>query len=409
MPADAADMESFVPIKAGGHISPTQPAIRNLWTAGTLLRATVLDAASAGRVQLQVGHHAVQARTGLNLQAGQTLHLRVSHAGELTVLQAKADPPTGTSAASVTRSQIEGALRQALPRQQSMTGLLANLQQAVSTGVDLDAPTVAAARAFLNQLPGLKQLRSAGGMAELIARSGITHEASGTVSRPGGSTDLKGALLRLIGQLVSTTPTPAVDRGPATTSTATATLASRPETLPPLREGAVQGQPRAMTNLNLQADPGLQLLRQAEAALARVQLSQLASVPVEDSSRQLWTFELALRADQATPTVIQFRVEKEPGSRPSSEAPEDERWSVSIGLDLDALGPVEARVSVLGERVSASLRAHKAETSQLINEHLSNLREAISGRGLQVDCVSCRQGLSDKRLHLQAHLIEVRA
>ncbi len=402
-------MESFVPVKVGAHISPTQPAVRNLWAAGTLLRATVVDAATAGRVQLQVGQHALEARTGLNLQAGQTLNLKVSHAGELTVLQARADTPATASAGNITRSQIEGALRQALPRQQSMTGLLANLQQVVSASGDLDASTVAAARAFLNQLPGLKQLRAAGGMAELIARSGITHEASGKAPQAGGGTDLKGALLRLIGQLVSATPSQARPTPTPLPPSAQGTPAPMAETLPPLREGAVQGQPRATPNLNLQADPGGQLLRQAEAALARVQLSQLASLPVDDSARQVWMFELALRGDQPGPALIQFRVEKEAAGTAGSDEQDDERWSVSIGLDLDTLGPVEARISVLGERVSASLRAQEASTSALINERLSVLRQAMSDRGLEVDCVSCRQGLDEKQLRLQANLIEVRA
>ena len=55
-------MHPFAPVKSAGTINPIQSASRGLWTAGALLRATVVDAAQSGRVHLQIGRHAVEAR-----------------------------------------------------------------------------------------------------------------------------------------------------------------------------------------------------------------------------------------------------------------------------------------------------------------------------------------------------------
>lgn len=118
-------MRKFTRFSSAGKPSSPQPTASSRWAAGALLRATVVDTAVPGRVVLRIGSHAVEVRTTMPLRDGETLSLGVSHSGALTVLEKVAAAPTAprASGADSPNVRVSNATRDAVPRQQSHTGL----------------------------------------------------------------------------------------------------------------------------------------------------------------------------------------------------------------------------------------------------------------------------------------------
>lgn len=168
------------------------PEIRN-WQVGTILQAVTKSPSQNGQVTLQLGGQTLEAKTPVPLQAGQPLTLEVIKQGQLPLLRIL------PSATNIT----EQAMRQALPRQDSLTPLLANLTQltAGTPRETLPATLLQAMRSFLKILPESRQLTSAEGLRRSLQNSGIFLEsrlrsASGS-STPALQQDLKAGLLRL--------------------------------------------------------------------------------------------------------------------------------------------------------------------------------------------------------------------
>ncbi|WP_455234539.1 flagellar hook-length control protein FliK [Thiogranum longum] len=170
--------------------------------------------------------------------------------------------------------------------------------------------------------------------------------------------------------------------------------ASAPEApLPPPFRGAVpvpQAALQASLDLlnrvgNLRTD----LLQQSEAALARLQLSQLAALPKEGEPGLLeWLLELPIRRGDDI-DLWSLRLFREPGKEQHQQEP---GWSVQLAFDLPGLGPLQAHVQLSGERVSTSFWAERQDTLTVLRQHLHELREAMTGAGLEVAELQCRSG-----------------
>jgi hypothetical protein len=172
--------------------------------------------------------------------------------------------------------------------------------------------------------------------------------------------------------------------------------ASAPLNAPPPLRGAVPvAQPALRPSADLLNGLGklrTDLLQQSEAALARLQLSQLAALP-RDGERGLleWLFELPVRRGDDI-DLWSLRVYREPDSQPRDRRPRPPCWSVLLAFDLPGLGPVQARVRLVGERVSTDFWAAHQHTVPLLNGHLHELRRSLSAVGLEVAELKCRAG-----------------
>lgn len=223
----------------------TQALGRGLpWRAGAVLQAVVLDASAAGRVQLQIGAHTVTARALFALAEGQVLSLRVSHAGELVVLQ----PPTAAQAEQVARSPdaqlARQALREALPRQAPLPPLLANLTLIAREPGRFPPGVAEAAKAALAALPDARVLTDPDGLEQQVLRSGLWLEAAlaraATSPAPEHAAalagDWKAALLRLAAALRDLSAPAA--RAPSGTPASHAAVADEAPAAPALQNNA---------------------------------------------------------------------------------------------------------------------------------------------------------------------------
>jgi len=150
-----------------------------------------------------------------------------------------------------------------------------------------------------------------------------------------------------------------------------------------------------------------ELIRQSESSIARIQLSQLASMPQESNTSQSWAFELPLRHGENI-DVVQLRIEKED---PKEGEEQDSRWRITLTLDLPAIGTIYATITVQGEQTSTTLWAEEESTAQLIENNLQLLRDALDKHGVSSDEINCQHGSPPAPPRQQRHtlLVDTRA
>ncbi len=396
-----------------------QKLLQNL-QPGQLVKATVVQQVSVNAVQLKIGAQELLAYTRLQLSAGQKLTMQVTKGGErpeLNLLQAR----TG----SELQSQI---LRQALPRQIPQARLFNALQMIATTPPEL-----------------LQKL-----LPELLRKSGLDQGGTGRTPPPlqAGSMPLQKQPAEP-SQSTTTSP-PTTGRAlPADLQKAIQAILAKvlPQTgnisAPQIRQALLNsglfleanlafGNPAQaagdlkanLLNLSLllrvylQSRQRLQqannpsqpqdpkaatgnsraplqllgeLLRQAEGGVARLQTHQLNSLPTEESSVQTWRFELPIQQPNRIDSFL-IRLEQEQEGRKGQTGTS---WKITLNFNFSPLGPVEARLSLRGEEISAFFLVEQADSAALISQNLPQLSEAFARANLKVGQLRSQQGKID--------------
>lgn len=298
--------------------------------------------------------------------------------------------PTTTSPGSQNQVSAEAKTlthqaQTAAVKQGSLAPLIADLMLALETPGLPNNVRNAAAR-VLAQAGPLAQTVSGPDIAKAFAQSGLFLEArlaSNPRQSPVGR-DLKAGLLILKHSLDSFLATQ-TDTPPARTP--------GPTPPPPYREGATSAQPPAMASLPAGAPPAAvaqRLASEAEGALARTELFQMASLPTEpalagaEGRVTRWMFEIPFTSPQGA-TVAQFEIRRE--DHGAGAADQISVWRAAFSLDVERLGPLHARVTLLGDQAAVNLWAERDEgvvrlrgMTPLLAEGLarSNLRAEIA-------------------------------
>ena len=262
------------------------------------------------------------------------------------------------------RQAVDGARADAAGRQASLAPLLADLSQALARP-DLPGPVKAAiAQILAFQLPASGPFTPET-IRQAVAQSGLFLEAHLAQAAPGAGAppDLKAALLTLLQALP---PGPAGD------------IPTPPQrTAPPVRGAVLTAQAPAPSALPADADVAaiVQHLRpEAEQAVARQTLHQLASLP--DGQTSAWMFELPIATPQGA-AVAQFEVERE---APETEAADAEAsWRVRFSVDIEPLGPVHVHLGLTGDRAAVTVWAERAGAIELLRSQGEDLAKALTG------------------------------
>lgn len=190
--------------------------------------------------------------------------------------------------------------------------------------------------------------------------------------------------------LTTPPPPPSTGASPGALSTALPGTVAPPFTgATPAPQAAVQATIDLINRIgNLRTD----LMRQSEAALARIQLHQLASQPRDAERGWLeWLFELPVRrGDDIDLWSMRFRREQQEHHEKKQKM--QNKWSVQLAFDLPGLGPVQAQVTLQGERVSTRFWAGKETSLPLFRENLQSLQEMFDQVGLEVGELDCVPG-----------------
>lgn len=404
---------------------------------GELLHAQVLTRLSETLVELKLGQRQVKAQTELPLQVGQKLKLEVVQGGEKPVLKLQAE--------TASQLLVQNNMKQVLPRQGSLTTLLANLlqlNQATSNQDHLPKQVVTDTKQLINQLPSKSDIQNGAAIKQAIEDSGILHE-SRLLKADAAATkrDLKAHLLKL---LVSTHIPKSSDRTQSMSSPSRSvppplsphisrTLAmnvlslfglppsqakatgrvestyqsySQPGTLsrvpasthpstlkgysplmPPTKNAPMQAQRAAAPELmQLPITEQTQdLSRQVEQAVSRIQVNQLAHL--EQGGQYLQT-ELPIRNGEQI-DLFQLRLQAEEGSDADHEG---HLWTITLAFELDQTGPVYVRVSILGAQISTSFWATESSTLVTLENELSSLQSEIEQQGLALTQINTYLG-----------------
>lgn len=298
----------------------------------------------------------------------------------------KAQAPL-TLEAALARAVAE-AVQSAAPRQGGLGPLMADLAQALGSPA-LPAPAREAAARLLGLQTPLTPAIEGADVKQAAARSGLFLEARLAGQPPAAAAlapDLKAALIAA--REVFTAWAEATEAEVPPPQAAPAPAPSRPSAPqtpppPPFRNGPVDAQapaappppaePRALAR---------RLLRETEAAVARQELMQAASLPnaraadpAEPPGRTHWLFEVPFATPQGT-AVAQFEVERDGGgggdpAGPGETAP---AWRARFALDVEPFGPVHVQVTLSGARAGVQLWAERSETAERLRAAQGLLR-----------------------------------
>ncbi|MBE0509342.1 MAG: flagellar hook-length control protein FliK [Chromatiales bacterium] len=329
---------------------------------GQNLQAVVRHAGADGSLGLELNGRMLEARSNLRLMEGMVLLLRVEREAGQLVLRLEAQQQQ-----QLTQDQ---ALRQLLPRQESLKPLLSQLHQlglraaggspegqpraSVGSSVESRAPLPQAISQLLSLLPRLAQLSSADGLQQAISNSGLflENQLLKPVTGVRLEGDVKNLLLRLAHMIRQQLASQASQASPAQSS----------------RSAASQEQL-------------LSLLKQSESSLARIQVNQLNSLASQARpDERLLNIELPLylQADKEA-EVIRMQIRRE-APRSAANGP---LWSVRLHLEPEGHGEIDALVSLSGGRVATTFWCSEQDTYQMFHRHLGALLERYREQGLE--------------------------
>ncbi|OGT19966.1 MAG: hypothetical protein A2V90_07845 [Gammaproteobacteria bacterium RBG_16_57_12] len=351
-------------------------------------------------IKLRIGHLNLNATSHEHFSPGQELRVRVAQtAGQLTLLiQNNAD-----RAAMLTQ-----ALRLALPVQKPL-GDLFNALTAFMSNSTQDLPDdniIGLIRSIMDRVSTSQQISTPAGLKRGIGNSGLFLEQkllSAPASDDTFNGDLKADLLRLL-QLLQNTKMAASSPGssaspvPLSMNTLEESFTRRLTLLiAQLRaagEKAIQlqpmlaklrGLPQQLAELpTLETLRGLEvIMRQAEGALARIQSHQLGSLLSQQGDIPHWQIDVPVKLNNQF-SVVHLRIHKDGGS---ATDPQDSTWAVTVSLQLEQLGEIEAHLKLRNQRLSIAFWAERDVTAILFKQHSEILRRNLADNGLDVNWV----------------------
>ena len=341
----------------------TTPGPQSVATAPSLPTATVQNEPAHSSIQPVVSALAAAAEpepTAANpLLVAQAAARPQATMADLPRVAAAAITATGPVSTQLPPSTPQAALAQMLPealaKQDSAAPLLAALAAAVERPNLLPEPILRAALGVLAQRIVVADGTLPAAMLEAaVAKSGVLLEANLAKAelQPGdakaGLLALRSALARFLGE----TPVPA---------------------------------PR---------DAVRALHGQTDAAVSRIKLMQLASLPDADPARPsapTLRMELPFLIGHEL-VMAQLQISRDGARR---EAERKRGWTMRFALNFSATGEVGAEVGLLGKAVNVALWAVEPATAEALNEALPELATALSAIGLNPGAMRIRQGVPE--------------
>jgi hypothetical protein len=202
-----------------------------------------------------------------------------------------------------------------------------------------------------------------------VAGSGLFLEAllAAAAPSPGatGAADVSGDLKALLSQLaealspqaeIAALEMDAIEVQPATDPRRPrAAMGSSSRPPPPSRDGLTSAQPASQARVapsDGRAALTRALRQDTQAALARLQLSQIASLPKPGAATR-WSFELPVAAVEGR-AMAQFEISRDDASRGAApgSAP---TWRAKFSINVEPNGPVHAEITLTGGRTRVTL------------------------------------------------------
>lgn len=266
----------------------------------------------------------------------------------------------------------------------SLAGLGAKLSDLPKPVAQVGAELLAARLEF-----GAKPLDGAA-LKLALARSGVLLE--NTLARPPGPGmqpgDIKSALLKLGDALRlwlgdGVTPKPGTEQRPPPPAPGVTPRAERPTNLP---------LPPSLSN----TETGARLLGQTDAALARMRLTQISSLP-DGFARGSQGSAPAPELNMELPLLLggelgvgQFQILEDGGKKGGREG--DGGWKMRFSVNFSQTGEVGATVSLRRRRIGVMLWAERDDMAEILEDMTPELEGMLAARGLEPGSIRCRHG-----------------
>jgi hypothetical protein len=217
----------------------------------------------------------------------------------------------------------------------------------------------------LNALLSKDDLMSAEGLKRGIGNSGIFLEAKLANLPTLLQGDLKGSLLTLADALQKIQGNVETISGQTAESLAAKTV---PDVLAGVMDKA--------------------LLNKTEGAIARIVLDQLASLPKNDDTHNVWQIEIPFTDAHHTDSVKLKINHDSKGNQAEGTA----NWSVVLELNPPGLGTLHSRISLVGQAIDSYFWSDQQATAALVREHLDVLAARYAQAGLAVGQLNVLEG-----------------
>ncbi|BFM11265.1 hypothetical protein R50072_14180 [Simiduia litorea] len=330
-----------------------------------------------------------------------------------TQLTSSADAPNQLNPHD--RNALLALLRQALPTQQSSANAVKAFQlQLNNLHQDLSSNTASASqKMLLGALQSLTQTlpanTSAQALKAAINNSGLFSEAklnqwlqradpqAANSSALKAPQDSKLQLWQLFGLLSNQPQTPSAITN--ATNPSTAKDATLTQQLLNLLGLSLEKTPASSADKTQYKQALSDIGKQWLAKITAQQLANLIDEPDGKTLKNL-TVELPVRIEQqVTPLQLHFSKywqEDEQESDNSTPATAEKKrgivWQVTLSIDVETLGTIDARIRYIHERLQCSLWAEKPSTLSLIENRASHLVDSIRKKGLAVEPIHCHAG-----------------
>ena len=120
---------------------------------------------------------------------------------------------------------------------------------------------------------------------------------------------------------------------------------------------------------------------QVERTLARLDLSQLATVAADREHRPAWALEIPLRTQGDEVDVARLTIQRDDDADGSDTAAQ-RTYSAVLKLEPAGLGRVTAHITVVGEHVAVGVEVADPSVQARFEKRLEALRTSLGERGL---------------------------
>ena len=129
------------------------------------------------------------------------------------------------------------------------------------------------------------------------------------------------------------------------------------------------------------------LIKQVDSAISRTQVHQLNAMHDQESGKLAFSMEIPVNDDDDL-HLIQLEIEKEQNKENETETV----VTVNLAIDLNSIGPVYARITLINDNTSIVLWAERDSTFSLVQESVDVLQTKLVASGLKPDGIACHHG-----------------
>lgn len=129
------------------------------------------------------------------------------------------------------------------------------------------------------------------------------------------------------------------------------------------------------------------LIKQVDSAISRTQVHQLNAVVDQETGKLAMSLEIPVNDDDNL-HLVQMHIEKEPNAENETETV----VTVNLAIDLNAIGPIYARITLINDSTSVVLWAERESTFNLVKQNVNELHNNLEGSGLKPDNIAYHHG-----------------